>query len=244
MKGKLYVIGVGPGDPDLLTLKAFRILNEVPCLCVPKGREEGSSLALSIVKGVADLESKEIIEAYFPMRKTGKQEVTKEIDAELKAKWQGTVQTISDRLNRGIDLAFITIGDPALYSTFFYLYQGLMELKHEVDLEIIPGVSSIHAAAAKAKLPLVLGDERVAIIPAAYPADLENLLKNFDTLVLMKVCKSFNQIVKTLERLHLVDQAVYMVRLGHENERVFSDIRSVNESDLDYFSLMIIKRGR
>ena len=64
-KGKLYVIGVGPGDPELLTLKGMRVLNNVPCVCVPKGREEGSSLALSIVEKVVPLESKEIIEAHF-----------------------------------------------------------------------------------------------------------------------------------------------------------------------------------
>lgn len=86
MSGNLYVIGVGPGDPELLTLKAVRIFKEVPCICVPKGRQEGSSLALSIVERAVSLNHKEIIEAHFPMKKTK----STEDDCELDAKWHNT----------------------------------------------------------------------------------------------------------------------------------------------------------
>ncbi|HAK88632.1 MAG TPA: precorrin-2 C(20)-methyltransferase, partial [Nitrospiraceae bacterium] len=128
MTGKLYVIGVGPGDPELLTLKAVRVLREVPCICVPKGREEGNSLALSIVQKARieglTLEGKEIIEAHFPMRKTRNNQESE--NCELDTKWQETIETVYSRLNKGIDMAFITIGDPTIYSTFFYLYDKLL----------------------------------------------------------------------------------------------------------------------
>jgi len=93
--GKLYVVGVGPGNPELLTIKGLRVLNEVRCICVPKGREEGSSLALSIVKQVVNVEGKEIVESYFPMRKT-KENARAD---ELNPKWEATVMTVSDILN-------------------------------------------------------------------------------------------------------------------------------------------------
>src|SRR5512140_1547231 len=108
MPGKLFVIGIGPGDPELMTLKAVRILKQVPCVFVPKGREEGTSLALSIVQKAMSLEGKEIVEAYFPMVKTA-QSKSKE---ELASQWNDTVDAVLKRLDTGIDAAFITIGDP------------------------------------------------------------------------------------------------------------------------------------
>ncbi|MDP2279252.1 MAG: precorrin-2 C(20)-methyltransferase, partial [Nitrospirota bacterium] len=191
MRGKLYVIGVGPGDPELLTLKAARILREVKCICVPKGREEGSSLALSIVKKALSLDNKEIIEAHFPMKKTSRQSE----DCELDNKWAETVKNILSRLNKGIDVAFITLGDPAIYSTFFYLYDRLLESNPELKIDIIPGVSSINASAAKAKISLGLADEKIAILPANYIENLRETLEKFDTVVLMKVNKVFEGIM-------------------------------------------------
>src|SRR5208283_23506 len=96
----------------------------VRCICVPKGRQEGSSMALNIVKRVVDMDKKEIIEAHFPMKKT-KSSVHA---AELDTRWNETVETVMSILNRGADMAFITIGDPTIYSTFFYLYDRLLEI--------------------------------------------------------------------------------------------------------------------
>ncbi|MBU0567710.1 precorrin-2 C(20)-methyltransferase [bacterium] len=235
--GKLYCIGVGPGDPELLTLKALRILRDVNCICVPKGREEGSSLALSIVKKVLDLNNKEIIEAYFPMRKTKGQDL-----CELDTRWNEIVDNILKQLNQGIDVAFITMGDPTIYSTFFYLYDRLLELKADLPVEIIPGVSSITAAASRANIALGLGDERIAILPANYMNDLEKTLELFDTVVLMKVHKAFENILKILIKANLVDKAVYVLRAGLDDEKIFRDIRKVRKEDLNYFSLVVIKK--
>lgn len=237
MNGRLYVIGVGPGDPELLTLKAIRILNKIPCICVPKGKEEGNSLALSIVEKILNLSDKEIIEAYFPMKKTKSTE-----DCELDIKWQNIVNIILNRLNKGIDMAFITIGDPTLYSTFFYLYNRLFDLNPDLNIEIIPGVSSINAAAARAKISLGLGDEKIAILPANYMIYMKKIMEAFDTVVLMKVHKSFRTILKGLESENLIDKAVYISKVGMEDEKVFKDIRQVTEDDLNYLSLVVIKK--
>ncbi|MDO8746604.1 MAG: precorrin-2 C(20)-methyltransferase [Thermodesulfovibrionales bacterium] len=262
MRGKLYVTGVGPGDPELLTLKALRILRDVPCICVPKGREEGSSLALSIVKKALSLDNKEIIEAHFPMKKTKDSKellvtsnklnnknsslVTRHSlpkgDCELDNKWAETVKNILSRLNKGIDVAFITLGDPAIYSTFFYLYDRLLESNPELKIDIIPGVSSINASAAKAKISLGLADEKIAILPANYIENLNETLEKFDTVVLMKVNKVFEGIMHTLTEMNLLNNAIYISRAGMEDEKIFKDISKVKEDDLDYFSIVIVKK--
>ncbi len=237
-KGKLSVIGVGPGDPELLTIKGMRILQGVRCVCVPKGREEGSSLALSIVGKIVPLDGKEIIEAHFPMKKAK----DTEHGAELDAKWNETVRIISERLRSGVDTAFITIGDPTIYSTFFYLYDRLVEAVEGLNIEIVPGVSSINASAARAGISLGLADEKIAVLPATYAENLKEVFQAFDTVVLMKVHRVYPMVVRVLDELGLSGNAVYVARAGMEDEKIFRDIRKVEESDLNYFSLMIVRR--
>ncbi len=238
MTSALYAIGVGPGDPELLTLKAVRIIKEVPCICVPKGREEGSSLALSIVSKAVDLSGKEILEAHFPMKKTKSQEHQGSLDA----KWQETTGTIISRLNKGIDIAFITLGDPAIYSTFFYLYDRLLEQKPELKITIIPGISSINASAAKAGISLGLADEKIAILPAAYADNLMDTLMAFETVVLMKANKVLDQIIITLDKLNLLQKTTYISNLGMEGEIITKDIRGISKENLSYFSILIVKK--
>lgn len=254
MTGTLYVIGVGPGDPELLTLKAVRILKTVPCICVPKGKEEGSSLALSIVKKAIDLDDKEIIEAYFPMRKTKRQsaehraESTEKNDpgsgpSGLDMKWNETVKMVSGILNKGTDMAFITIGDPTIYSTFFYLHDRLIDLNPELRIEFVPGISSITASAARAGIPLGLADERVAVLPATYSTDdLKDVLERFNTVVLMKVHKVFDKVLALLDEMHLTMKATYISRAGMEDEQVIEDIQSLRGKELNYFSTVIVKK--
>ncbi|MBI5407900.1 MAG: precorrin-2 C(20)-methyltransferase [Nitrospirae bacterium] len=267
MLGKLTVIGVGPGDPELLTIKAFNALKRIKALCVPKGREEGSSLALSIVQKMVNLDDKEIIEAYFPMRKTkNRAEVQKSRSAEeknllnvttelphygtsalvsdydLDAKWNETAETIMSRLREGDDVAFITLGDPTIYSTFYYLYDKLIGLQPGLDVEIIPGVSSITASAARAKLALGLGDDKIAILPANYMNDLKAALETFDTVVLMKVHKVFDQIVKLLDEMKLTGKAAYVCRAGMDKEKIFRNLKQVKQEDLNYFSMVIVRK--
>lgn len=236
--GRLYVVGIGPGDPELMTLKAVRILKEAPCIFVPKGREEGTSLALSIVQKTLSLDNKEIVEAYFPMKKTMGTADTGELDI----KWNETVDAVVSRLDRGMDAAFITIGDPAVYSTFFYLYDRLLERMPALNIEIVPGISSINAAAARAGLYLGLGNDRIAILPANYLDGLQETLEKFDTVVLMKVSTVFDTIRDTLIELGLAAGATYVARAGMEDERIRKDIRTVKEEDLNYFSLVIVRK--
>lgn len=238
MTGTLYVIGVGPGDPELLTLKAVRILRTVKCICFPKGREEGSSMALDIVKKVISVDNKELVEAYFPMRKTKASAHACELDI----KWNETVKTVLGILDRGDDMAFITIGDPTIYSTFFYLYDRLLELNPLLSIEIIPGISSITASAAQACISLGLADERIAILPATYANDIGMVVEHFDTVILMKVYKVFDQVLAMLDARGLTGKAIYVSRTGMDDGHVVRDIGTLRGKELNYFSMLIIRK--
>jgi precorrin-2/cobalt-factor-2 C20-methyltransferase len=245
MAGKLFVIGIGPGDPELMTLKAVRVLKEVPCIFVPKGREEGSSLALSIVRRILPLEGKEIVEAHFPMVKTvqsSESGVRGDRADELDSKWNEIAEEVLIRVEKGRDVAFITIGDPGIYSTFFYLYDKLLQRKPMLEIEIVPGISSINAAAARAGLSLGLGNDKIAILPVNYLDSLQETLEKFDTVVLMKVGKVFETVRDTLTRMNLANSATFVARAGMEDERIRKDIRQVKEEDLNYFSLVIVRK--
>jgi len=237
MAGTLYVIGVGPGDPELITLKGARILASVGSICVPKGREEGSSLALSIVEKAVNLEGKEIVEVFFPMQRTDGPGA-----GEVEARWNEAARLILERLARGTDVAFVTIGDPAFYSTFFYLYDRLLGADPGLAVEIVPGVTSISACASLARVYLGLGSDRIAVMPANRAGDLKAVLGAFDTVVLMKVGSSMDKVVAALAEAGLLEKGVCVSRAGLPGERVWADLASVKPGDLDYFSVVIVKK--
>lgn len=237
MLGTLYVIGVGPGDPELLTLKALKILKDIPVIYVPKGREAGSSTALSIVSKVVSVADKEIVEAYFPMKKR-----MEDTTPELTSKWEEITLDILGRLNRGTDAAFITLGDPSIYSTFFYLYDRIMEKEPGLKIVIIPGVSSVNASAASARISLGLADKKIAIFPATYGDDIKKTLQEFETIVLMKVHTVFDKLLKDLHEMDIVNKAIYISKAGMDDETILHDIRKVRKEDLTYFSMVIIRR--
>jgi precorrin-2/cobalt-factor-2 C20-methyltransferase len=139
-------------------------------------------------------------------------------------------------------MAFITIGDPTIYSTFFYLYDRLLDANPDLDIEIIPGVSSINASAARAKVSLGLADEKIAVLPATYIGNLKEILEKFDTVVLMKVHKVLGKVIAVLDEMGLTSSAVYVSRAGMRDEEIIRDIRKLKEDDMNYFSLLIVRK--
>lgn len=231
--GCLYGIGVGPGDPELLTLKALRILQQVPLVCVPQGRGRTASIALSIVQQFLDEGNQEIIRAQFP---TSDEEAAAQV-------WRDTADTISEHLKRGNDVAFITEGDPMLYSTFAYVMNRVRSTHPEIAIEIVPGVSSVTAAAASAGVPLAAHGERLAVLPAAYGIDdLSATANKYDTTVLMKVNRDLLDSIADLEDHGLGKGSVYVRRATTHQERIVTDLEQLSIEDLDYFSVLIIKR--
>ena len=232
--GTFYGIGIGPGDPELLTVKAQRLLRQVPVLCVPKSREEGESYALGIISDLTDARRQRLVELVFPMTKDRQR---------LGGHWSKALDQVVAPLREGLDVAFVTEGDPSIYSTFLHLHRLIRERFPEIRVEIVPGVSSINASAAAAGVPLVDGAERLAVLPATYEGErLVDVLRDFDTVVLLKVNRVFDRVLAALETLGLVDRAVYVSRCGSAEQEIVRDVRGLQGKELEYLSLMIVRK--
>ena len=235
--GTFYGIGVGPGDPELLTLKAYRLIRTLPRLYAPVSRPGAPSYAKSIVSGYLDPE-RSVDELLFAMRAEPE---------EMAARWRTNAAVIAEDLREGRDVGFLTEGDPLLYSTFVHLAGVLKEVCPEAPVVAVPGVSSFQAAAAATGIPLIDRDERLAILPAGYEnlgdgSGLRDALERFDTVVLFKVASAIDGVIDLLDELGRIDRAVLVTRCGRPDEEIVRDVRSLRGRKLDYFSLMIIRK--
>ncbi len=177
----LHIIGTGPGDPDLLTLKALKTLKACPIIAAPKATPGGSSTALAIVSQVVDLAGKDIFELYFPMKKI---RAGKDPDKEVSLAWQAAAARIIACLDQGLDVAFPTLGDPAIYSTGYYLYDTLLSLRPDVRVKFHAGIPAMSCCSAETKMPICLGNEMLAVVPATFSDErLRSTLEKFDTIV-------------------------------------------------------------
>jgi precorrin-2/cobalt-factor-2 C20-methyltransferase len=233
--GTLYGVGVGPGAPDLITLRALNTLRRVPVLALPRSCDYGASKAWEIVKpSLGELAHQERLFLTFPMRKEPET---------LRPAWEIAFSAIGERLEQGLDVAFVTEGDPSLFSTFVYLLQEAPLRWPGVAVEVIPGVSSVAAVPAVTGVPLADGQERVAILPGTYGfEDLGTILRTFDTTVLMKIGPEMPGIIEVLEKEGLLDRAVYVSKATMREQRIVRDLRSVRTERGDCFAMVVVSR--
>ncbi len=231
MAGKIYGIGVGPGDPELLTLKAKKILDAADVIAVPVKEAGEYSTALEIIRPVVDLDGKEIIEVVFRMLR----------DEEERRKCRAAAcEQLADLLRGGKDIAMITLGDVSVYSTYMYVNNYLAESGFET--EIIPGIPSFCSGAAKAQLALMEGNEGLAIVPSAK----ENLLvdaalDHFENVVVMKAGGSIEKLIGKLGARDIpLSAATVLSCVGMENEYI-GPLDPARE--YSYFTTVIIKKG-
>ncbi|HJV34424.1 precorrin-2 C(20)-methyltransferase [Geomonas sp.] len=231
----IYAVGVGPGDPELLTRKAERILRSVDVICAPTGAAEAASYALSIVEEFIDRSRQEVLVQVFPMVKD---------QQGLDPFWEQAADQVAERVAAGKDVAFITIGDPFLYSTYLYIHRILLAKYPDIKIEVIPGISSILASSAISNTPLGLAKERIAILPATYEnAELKRTLEEFDTVILMKVNRVFDRVYAVLKELGLEKRAAFVRRVGSSEEEVHFDLAALLGKKLDYLSMLIVRKN-
>ncbi|MBI5178105.1 MAG: precorrin-2 C(20)-methyltransferase [Nitrospinae bacterium] len=235
--GTLYGIGVGPGDPDLITVKGVKLLASCKHLFVPKARMKSESVALDIVKGHLNGNT-QVHELVFPM-------VTDK--TELMKKWDESARAIAEILKTGSDACFITLGDSMLYSTYIYLLRALKNVLPEVKTVTVPGITAFSAVAALTDFPVGEAKEPVTIIPAADDLTaVENALKGEGTVVLMKIGKRLQGILDCLEKAGAIDDAVFVANAGMEDQRLETDLRKLrNEKpETGYLSIILVHAGK
>jgi precorrin-2/cobalt-factor-2 C20-methyltransferase len=232
--GRIYGVGVGPGDPELLTLRAYNLLSRIPVIFVPLKDETSSSYARSVIKNLVKESDRKVIGVVLPML-TDKEQ--------LANYWRKAAENIWQHLKKGDDCAFVNIGDPFLYGTFVHVLETLQKSHPEIEVEVIPGISSINAAAARAMVPLASNDERIAIISGNREDKvIRETLDNFDTIVFIKMNKLFNRLLTILEELNLIEKCVCIRRCTAQDEEIIRDISKLKGEKIDYFSLLIVRK--
>ncbi len=232
MTGKLYGIGVGPGDPELLTVKAKGMLESVAVIAYPVNRRGDESTALEIVREAVDISGKRVTELFFSMDPD---------DSVRKRCRSVAVKELAGILDEGLDVAMVTLGDVGVYSTYMHVDKEIKDLGYET--EVVPGIPSFCSGAAKARIPLMIGDEGLAVVSMAKNNEesLESALSGFDNVVVMKAWNSMGSLLESIERHGM----------GKNNATVISNISMEGEyiGPLDperkygYFTTVIVKRG-
>lgn len=224
-KGKLYGVGIGPGDKELITLKAVNTIKNADVIALPDSLS-GKNRAYEIIKEYID--EKEIL--YLPMPMTKDKE-------HLKASHESGAELIINYLDKGKNTAFATLGDPSVYSTYVYIHR-IVESKG-YDVEMIAGVTSFCASAARLNISLCDGAEPLIIIPANYE-DNKKLLNLFGNKVLMKSGKKMAKVKQEIAECCLTDKTYMVENCGMEEEKIYKDF-SMASDESSYFSLIIVK---
>lgn len=234
MIGQLYGIGMGPGDPELITVKAYRLLKESPVIAYPKKRMGEKSYALAIAETYINPMEKEMLGLVFPMTR----------DREtLEREWDRTVAAVWERLSQGKDVAFVTEGDPMLYSTFIHMCRRMRELHPEVNILSVPGISSVNGAASRLNVPLADGDEQIAIVPATEDVEaMRKALTEHDAVVFLKVAKVMDLMIDLLQELNLADKAMVVSKVTSDQEMIWRNVRKLKGQKLGYLTLMVVRK--
>ena len=225
--GTLYGLGLGPGDPELLTLKAVRLLRAAPVVAYP-APDSGDSFARSIVAEFLSSAQRELRIA-FPMRP----------GPPPHAIYDAAAATIAAELDRGDDVAFLCQGDPFFYGTFASVFTRLAP---RYRAEIVPGVSSLTACAAAAGMPLAQREETVTVIPATLGEDaLASCLAAAESAAVIKLGRHAGKLRRVLDRLGRLGDATYIERATQSRQRIarFADIEP---DDVPYFAMVLVRR--
>jgi precorrin-2/cobalt-factor-2 C20-methyltransferase len=238
---KLSCIGCGPGDPDLLTIKAVNRLREAEIIFAPTSKHGKPSIALSIVSKYINALTTSTVDLIFPM--------TKDKDLLIK-QWKQNADKLAGAVLEGKNTVYLTVGDPSLYSTWIYMQREIIKNYGNIEIEIIPGIPSMFAFAAGAKMSLAEGDETLGIVPACY--DLERVKRtasSCDTVIFLKDGRYFDNVIQTLSESGFDDESIITIAQDVTSEGEIMKIARLGElkklkiQSGKYFSIMVAKRN-
>ena len=234
MSGRLIGVGVGPGDPELLTLKGLRALREADHVFVPIGDTGEMGRAERVVRPHLDLGR--VRRLRFALSN----------DAHARAEnWERAAEEVSEPLRRGETCAFATIGDPNVYSTFTYLARTVKDYVPDVYVETVPGITAMQDLAARGGTVLLEGDERLALLPfTAGESALRSALSGFETVVCYKGGSWLREVLEISGDEGRLEDAIYGSRLGMEGEEVVAASEVVGQEGTYLSTLIFARRGR
>lgn len=237
---KLFCVGCGPGDPELLTIKALNLIKEADVIFVPTSKSDKPSIALSIVAKYINKSTK-IINLVFPMIKDKNS---------LKEYWKKNTSEISEMVRTGKKTLYLTVGDPSLYSTWIYIHRELKNNHKDIEIEIIPGITSIFAFAAESKISLVEGDEHLSVVPACYDLNkVKNTVKSSDTIVFLKDGRYFDNVINMLSETGFSEESQIAIAQDVSTKenileiKQLKDLKGKKQPSQTYFSIMVVKRN-
>ena len=236
----LIGIGVGPGDVDLLTVKAVNAIQNADIIMCPASNEERPSIAFGVVSPIIDKsKNQKIVKLIFPM--------TKDKDV-LEATWKKNAKIMAETVLTGKNVVYLTVGDPFLYSTWIYMHKDLKENYPDMNISVIPGIVSMFTFASKVGVSIAEGAEKVAIIPSCYDlSSVKEIAKNSESMIFLKDGRYFDQVIDVLKESGFPDNSIFAIGqdLGTENEIIRKmTLGEVNDSSLTtkYFSILVVKR--
>ena len=236
----LIGIGVGPGDPELLTVKAVNAINNADIIMCPASNEDRPSIALSVVSSLIDKsKNQEIVKLIFPM--------TKDKDI-LEQTWKKNAKIMAQTVLSGKNVVYLTVGDPYLYSTWIYMHKDLKENYPDMQISVIPGIVSMFTFASKVGVSIAEGAEKVAIIPSCYDlSSVKEIAKHSETMVFLKDGRYFDQVIQVLKESGFPDDSIFAIGqdLGTDHEIIRKlTLGEVNDDTLTtkYFSILVVKR--
>lgn len=230
---KFYGVGTGPGASDLLTIRGKKIIETVDCLYTPEPKKGGKSLALQIVSPYLK-EGLTIKQRHFPM--------VNDWDEKRNA-WNEIAEEIISDVKKGLNVAFVTLGDPMVYSTYSYLLERMID---KIETETVPGISSFCQISNNLQIPLVIDEESYAVLPATANEEIiRTALEQLSTVILMKVSIALPKVLKLLTELKLLEQTILVSDSSMASEKIVIGLNELSEQDhLSYFSTMIVYKNR
>ena len=224
--GTFYAVSVGPGDPELLTLQAVRVLENTPVIAAPQ-TASGQMLALDIARGAVDLTGKSVLPLRFTMSH----------DAAVRAEsYRAAASAVEAELRQGRDVAMVNLGDVALFATAYYIFAEIE--RDGFPARMLPGVTSVAAVAARLGQSLTEMEQPLQILPGSLP--LDEALRLPGTKVLMKSGSAIGETVAALERCNLLDRAALVADCGLPTEQVYHDLRAL-PPELSYFATILVR---
>ncbi|MXX20879.1 MAG: precorrin-2 C(20)-methyltransferase [Cenarchaeum sp. SB0665_bin_23] len=235
---KLTAIGVGPGDPELLTVKAVRAIQSADVIMCPASAEDRPSIALAVIQGLLH-DGQTIKKLIFPMTKDSHT---------LQSSWKENAAKMAATVRSGQNVVYITVGDPYLYSTWIYMHRELITRYKDVDITVIPGIVSMFTFASKVGVSIAEGSEKVSIIPSCYDLhSVSEIAKNSDTLVFLKDGRYFDNVITVLRESGFPPDSIFAI--GQDLGTPDEIIRCLTLGEVDkgalttkYFSILVVKR--